>query len=348
MRKRGYSWIIIATVAFVSALEPKAAEPGRRESFLCVIEENDTFGNIFGVENQDRHYTQGLKIMWIGGDGAFPKFTASLDRLVPPCGMIPQASNVGFILLAQNMYTPEDLKNPGPIYTDRPYAGWLYTGLIYQREGITPNRQIPVLDSFEVDLGVTGSASLAREAQRTFHDWIHDDPPRGWDHQIKTEPGLELKYARYWRLTPNEKVAPFFDFIPHVGCSLGNIRTYGALGGIVRFGYNLPQDFGPVLADGAAPTIGRRKPSGWFSIYGYGGAEGRLVAHNIFLDGNTYLHSLSVEKNNAVGDLIWGLAIQIGQCVELSFTGVLRSKEFQGQRNTDAFGSILFKAVIPI
>jgi len=337
----------LAIIAIV-AITAEAADDGVRPSFLSVIEENDTFGNIFGVKNQDRHYSQGLKIMLIGGDNTLPKLTSALDRFLPQMGMRPEASDIGLILLAQNMYTPADITNPAPIYTDQPYGGWLYTGLIYQRRGVTPDRRIPVLDSFELDLGVTGSASLAREAQRTFHNWIHDDRPMGWDHQLKTEPGLELKYARYWRLTINENTAPFFDLIPHVGCSLGNIRTYGALGGILRFGYNLPQDFGPVLGDSTAPTIAPMKKSPPFSFYGYGGAEGRVVAHNIFLDGNTYLNSMSVDKNNLVGDLIWGLAMRFGPYVEVNFTGILRSKQFKGQDGVDGFGSILFKAVIPI
>lgn len=347
---RLYRLIPFCTLAALaaSAIVTDAADTDRRASFLSVIEENDTFGNIFGVKNQDRHYTQGLKLMLIGGDDTFPKLTSALDRFVPQLGMRSEASDIGLIVIAQHMYTPADITNTAPIYTDHPYGGWLYTGLIYQRRGVTPDRHIPVLDSFELDLGVTGSASLAREAQRNYHRLIHGDMPQGWDHQIKTEPGLELKYARYWRLSPNENTARYFDFIPHVGCSLGNIRTLANIGGIVRFGYNLPQDFGPVIIDSTAPTVAPMKKSSPFSLYGFGGAEGRVVAHNIFLDGNTYLDSMSVDKKNVVGDLVWGFAIQFWQHIEFNFTGVLRSREFSGQKGVDGFGSIGLKAVFPI
>ncbi|MCX7886243.1 MAG: lipid A deacylase LpxR family protein [Verrucomicrobiae bacterium] len=347
MRKREFGWIT-KLIAVAVAVAATAGEPDRRESFLCIIEENDTFGDVLGGTTRDRHYTQGLKVMWIGGDGSFSKCTAALDRLVPVCGMLPKASNLGFVILGQNIYTPSDLNATAPIHNDRPYAGWLYAGLVFQREGVTPARRIPVLDSFELDLGVTGSASLAREAQRTWHDWTHGTIPRGWHNQIKTEPGLELKYARYWRLTLNEKTADFFDFIPHIGGSLGNIRTHAAAGGTLRLGWNLPRDFGPVIGDAAAPTIGRRKEAGWFSFYGFGGAEGRIVARNIFLDGNTYLSSMSVDKKNAVADLYWGAAILLWQRVELSIMGVYRTEEFRGQQNPDTFGSIMLKAAFPI
>ena len=43
-----------------------------------------------------------------------------------------------------------------------------------------------------------------------------------------------------------------------------------------------------------------------FGWYLFGGVEGRAVAHNLFLDGNTFAKSLSVQKKTFVADFQGG------------------------------------------
>ena len=62
------------------------------------------------------------------------------------------------------------------------------------------------------------------------------------------------------------------------------------------------------------------------------------MLHNIFLDGNTFFDSHSVEKNYLVGDLVAGAAVS-GLGMRLGFSFVVRSPEFEGQDGPDRFGS---------
>ena len=69
--------------------------------------------------------------------------------------------------------------------------------------------------------------------------------------------------------------------------------------------------------------------------------ESRAVAHNIFLDGNTWEPSHRVAKRPVVGEAQVGLSYRVGK-FELRLAQTLRSREFYGQREADRFGSLTF------
>jgi hypothetical protein len=69
------------------------------------------------------------------------------------------------------------------------------------------------------------------------------------------------------------------------------------------------------------------------------GAQGRAVAHNIFLDGNTFRQSPSVRKRVFVGDLETGFSVFWSSAVRLDFAAVRRTKEFFGQQADDLIGA---------
>lgn len=71
----------------------------------------------------------------------------------------------------------------------------------------------------------------------------------------------------------------------------------------------------------------------------FAGLEGRAVARNIFLDGNTFTDSHSVDKRVFVGGLQTGIAFTI-KAVRLAYTHNFLSKEFKGQEGGDDFESI--------
>ena len=95
------------------------------------------------------------------------------------------------------------------------------------------------------------------------------------------------------------------------GASLGNIWTGANVGLTVRLGQDLSVDFGPphIRPNLSGPgSFDSARPFAW---YLFAGAEGRLVARNIFLDGNTVADSHSVTKERLVGDFPVGLAVVI-------------------------------------
>jgi hypothetical protein len=71
----------------------------------------------------------------------------------------------------------------------------------------------------------------------------------------------------------------------------------------------------------------------------FAGAEGRAVARNIFLDGNTFADSHSVDKKPFVADLNAGFAFTLGRA-RISYTAVYRTREFDGQQDASVFGGI--------
>jgi hypothetical protein len=129
------------------------------------------------------------------------------------------------------------------------------------------------------------------------------------------------------------------DVTPHVGGALGNVFTHLATGFTIRIGDDLPNDYGPPRIRPSLPGSDffvTDDPFGWYLFVG---VEGRLVGRNIFLDGNTFTDSHSVDKKRIVGDLQAGLAMTAGDA-RISYTYVLRAREFEGQNNKDGFGSI--------
>ncbi len=81
------------------------------------------------------------------------------------------------------------------------------------------------------------------------------------------------------------------DAIPEAGASGGNVLTYGAIGGVVRFGQNLAAYY---RSDRICPSLSGtswfdfKQLDGNFGWYGFLGTQGRAFVHNIFLDGNTF------------------------------------------------------------
>jgi lipid A 3-O-deacylase len=345
------NWRIIFITIFgvvVSAmplLEVRAVDESQGPIF-AITEENDLFSNPLTADHTDRHYTQGLKMTYRDGDNELPQWVVKASGALPPLWMNTRAQNVGYVF-GQNIYTPQDIQTNVQINTDRPYGGWLYGGMFLQRRGDMGDARIPALESFEVDLGVTGPASLAGTTQVNFHHWfLASDVPRGWHNQLDNEPGLLLKYERLWRLSPNEQTARYVDLIPHIGAEVGNIMVSGDLGATLRVGVNLPDDFGVQIIDAPASLIGGATlHSSPFSCYAFGGVDGRAVGQNLFLDGNTLRDGPNVERIPWVADFSCGVALSLFRHLELSYTRVVRTHEFVGQKNADVFGSLTAKAM---
>ena len=158
---------------------------------------------------------------------------------------------------------------------------------------------------------------------------------------------MNLIFERKWRLYALSLGDTLgIDFIPHVGASLGNVQTYANAGGMVRAGFNLPSDFGVDLIRGGGatstpvddndPRVSTRR--NW-SFFVFGGVDGRAVGRDIFLDGNTFRDSASVDKKNFVGDAYYGFGVILGTW-QLTYTEAVRTIEFRGQDDQSYFGSV--------
>jgi hypothetical protein len=312
---------------------------------FTIIEENDLFFD------SDRHYTQGVRMSYLTGDKRIVKDGESEDDFLERSGRgtlawgyDPKSYRIGYEI-GQSMFTPRDTSIPTAQPDDRPYAGWLYFGLNLQRRGETRVGETPTMENVSLLMGVIGPASLAKEAQIWVHGMRGFDDPQGWHHQLKNEPAIALRYQRFWLYRFGPRYRFNADFIPDVGFSVGNPLTAAQFGGTVRLGWNLPDDFGIQQVDSLSIVAGGPSPSrrSHWGFYVYGGAAGRAIAHNTFIDGNMFRSTPGgVEREPFVADLRLGAVIS-SKYLELGASGVWRSKEYRLQTEEDIFGSVYLR-----
>jgi len=334
---RGTSCLLIVFVLSIAAASPSSAQWKDQGPVFTVIEENDLF------LDTDRHYTQGFKQSFLHTDGYLPGWAQWISEHIPVRGFDLDTHKFGY-QMGQSIFTPTDLRATQLLKDDRPYAGWLYTGVILQRRGMLHDRW-PVLENFQIDAGIIGRHSMAEEAQIGIHEWRGFDSPKGWRNQIHDEPGIALKYERSWIFSPTRDGARWIDLIPRAGLSLGNVDTSFRIGAMLRLGVNLPNDFGVETISSLTTPAGGRAPNHagreW-GFYVFGGGEASTVLYTAFLDGNLFRHSHHVEKEPFVGEWKAG-AVAVLNLFELGVTYAIRSPQFVGQRKVDGYGSISAK-----
>lgn len=321
--RHGSVALVLAVLLGVPGM-PAAAAAADSGTFSLVLE-NDLFAET------DRHYTNGIRISWLSGSEHTFEGAVRAARWLP---FFPQDGEVRTsFALGQGMYTPRDIDVEDPPRDDRPYAGWLYGSVGLAAE--TGRR----LDLLELTLGVVGPASLADDTQKFVHSITGSQEPMGWNSQLGNEPGLVLSYQRSWRGFASGSFSGFtLDVTPHAGGALGNVFTYANAGATLRLGQDLPLDYGVPRIQPSLPGSGFFAAPGGFGWYLFAGIDGRLVGRNIFLDGNTFRSSRSVEKERFVGDLQFGVAAT-WRDLRLSYTHVLRTQEFEGG-GASSFGAV--------
>jgi lipid A 3-O-deacylase len=311
--------------ALMTVFAAQSAEPPASGT-LSVIAENDAFYDL------DRHYTSGLQAVWVPEpEVPPPEWVTKLSGRMRSFsdGEIRHGYAVG-----QSMFTSSDIELRNPPRAERPYAGWLYGSIGL---GAVQGRRY---DEFGLNIGIIGRASLAEQVQQVIHEVTGARIPRGWGTQLEDEIGFVVTRQRTWRGTD---VAPHarrqLDFSPHVGMAVGTVLTYGNAGVTMRYGTDLPNDYGPSRIQPGLPASGYFSQPTQFGWYLFAGIEARAVARNLFLDGNTFHDSRSVEKERLIGDLQFGVVFDWPE-VRLSYTHVLRTREFANQDTDDQFGAL--------
>lgn len=311
----------------VIAAAPKQTDP----HFLTLAMENDLFAS-----GEDQYYTNGVRLSWFEAGIDIPPWAEKIGELYP--GFRLNESTSLTFSIGQNLYTPSDITIADPQPDDRPWAAWLYgsAGMV----SVTDNN----IDEIEISLGVVGPAAMGKQVQHFVHEHISDSPnPEGWTHQLKNEIGLILSWERRWPEYYGQQIGErlWFSAAPQIGVSLGNIYTHGEAGMNFRISpvderlSDLPLRVRPSMpGTGFFP-----KPKNGWSWSLFGGVNGRLVGRNIFLDGNTFRDSPSVDKKRIVYDVNAGVDFTYGQ-TRLSYTLVRRSREFDGQDEASVFGAV--------
>ena len=291
------------------------------------------------VFNSDSEYTSGIKL-----ENIYSIKNVTSSWLKMPFFYDENNHHFTSIRVSQQIFTPEDVTSREVVVDERPYAGWLYMdfGLYESTED--------ELYSLNLQVGIVGPGSLAEESQKEVHRFRNDAIPQGWDNQLKNELGINLILQHKWRLVPEPLYGVQSNFMPFVEASLGNVKTYARVGALMRLGVNPGDDFGSSSIDvggesgiPTAPGSLLTKGKDWSFSVNLGLAL-TAVAHDIFLDGNTFESSHSVEKEPFVVYASYGLSARYKH-IAIDYILTDTTKEFKLQPKSHEYGSILISYI---
>lgn len=327
----------ITSAALVAAALPGVAHAERADEdkgVFSIVVENDSLSS-----GADRNYTSGIKLSYVG-----PDTPAWLEHMTSPLTRYVSNSEPDYwgVSIGQSIFTPEHIDVVPAPPDEHPYAGWLYLDFTVAAEEDAPAGRSPrYIDIYELELGIVGPSALGEEAQSGIHQILGAPHPLGWDSQLHDEVAFAFSYDRRWR-----SLRVFGDFlggieadlVPSAGFTVGTLYDEARLGLTARIGQRIDRDYGagPARVRPALASIDYFKggPLSWAI---FAGVQGRGVAHNLFLDGNTFEDSASVERNPFVADFQTGFSISAGDW-RLSYSYVWRTEEFETQPTRQDFG----------
>jgi hypothetical protein len=324
-----FSALILPVIAFSHAAAAASPAPDP-DGILSLTIENDAFS----IPGTDRYYTAGESLGYVLPTGVLPDFVANAGHTLFGEG----SQRIAFDLQS-TIYTPVNTQAYDPDPRDRPYAGQLalHTTLIQDTDTTRTLAQISI--------GVIGPASLGQSIQNGFHQIIGDTKSNGWHYQLKNEPTLDFFGGRIWR----DDIASFdgdaigVQILPQLTEQIGNTEIYAQGGGILRFGSGLDSDFGPAVIQPAMTGADAYTPTQPFVWYIFGGAMGRLVAHDTLVQGNNFQESRAVGLNPLQGNLEVGAAI-MAFGMRVAATEVFTTPEFHGAAPAFQYGSVTISA----
>jgi len=309
--------LLFATTVVGHGLELQSPFPsGGQAGVLTFLEENDKFS----LDNKDRYYTQGLRLV-VNHENGF------------------------YAALTQEINTPADTMNADPAADDLPYSAALYfsygQGRVLDRGG-----RRDCLFVWELQLGVVGPAAGGPTIQNSIHRLIGVPSTSGWQTQLPNEPVINLNLDFRKRFALDDSRRGLRDLLMRAGAELGTIRTEFILGAELRWGVGLERSWGnttirqspafdPVArlrTDWANPAL-----AAWFFL----DAQVEVVIRNYSTDGSNFRASRGVLRDPIVGQFALGYSFQFHHFATTLYTSV-RTHEFAEQQSLHGVGGIKF------
>ncbi len=284
-------------------------------------------------QDTDRFYTNGVGVEI----SMTPSFSDELaSRLAPPDQWTAPRFGLG-LAVKQLIFTSSDITDPNPPMDDHPYSGYLYFAFSFQRADAEKR------DHFELDLGVVGERSQAEMIQKFIHNaFPNQDDPQGWATQTANELAINFTYERTWKTRRAQASGVEFEMLPALGFDLGNISTRAKGRITLRLGHHLPDDFGPASLLGIKDhTVSANDwGEGDFSFYIYTTLGMDVVARDLFLDGNTFATSRSVDSEPFVAQATVGIITRY-KSLYFGWSQTYQTENFESQPSGQAWGSIV-------
>lgn len=334
MKIRILCFYILFSSSLAIALDPVKSTGNSANLYI----ENDS--RSLGGPGSDQAYSNGFRISYVMSEeiqpALFKLLTNWSDYLKKE--LTKSKTNYG-VSLAHQIFSPNNIIEENLNVNDRPYAGWLNLGFSVHFKNKNHDHLL------SLNLGMIGSNAMGEEVQNNFHRLIDTPEGKGWKNQLHSELTLQLYYQqrlRFFELF--SKSNKFFEIIPYYGAGFGNVAIESHVGGIIRYGINLPDDFGPTrdsANEGDTMVTANQRIDNKTSLYVFSGVRGIASLRNIFLDGNTFEESHRVHKYPFLFETDFGFGTKI-QRIDFIWRFVTRSPEFKEQSHFNSFASISF------
>jgi hypothetical protein len=241
-------------------------------------------------------------------------------------------------VFGQNLFTPRVITTFEPDPRDRPFAGYLYGGTRIDMVRTDGN----VRHSLEANAGFLGPPSLAGPAQSGLHALLEHRIPKGWDHQIGTDVGLNLRYAHHRRYGTH-----YLDLTQGLGFTLGTVQVAPVADATVRVGWRMtgmPMGAAPFTAYEAEDSNRQR---GNFEIGLLAGVDGRYFLRNEYIEGRFFGNDPSVGLQRGVYDLRYGASARFKDW-RVTYSVIRRSREIAGEKDgRHHYGSLAVSRELP-
>ena len=144
---------------------------------------------------------------------------------------------------ASNLYTASDIDLSIEEFDpdERPYAGWLYTGIFSEK-----TNSKDATDRIELNLGCIGPCAEGERIQKDWHKLIGASEPQGWDSEIDSQAAVHLMLRAQRPLfrsdiggSPEGTIPRNWDLAAIYETELGNVFTNASIGFQFRQGIPL-------------------------------------------------------------------------------------------------------------
>ena len=318
---------------FVFLALPSVARQHRKtkSSFASFIFENDVFFK------EDDGYSNGVFLSWGYTDrGRLPRRSPAWIKHLIDASYLDAYNrsrrynvtyNVGNLFQNSN-----DVSVPELIEADAPYVGmtgWSVKVASYDEQTI---------DRLSLLLGVVGPISTAKYVQTVVHKFTDARQPEGWDHQIKNEPVFRVQMEKTWRLYDATLLNTELDLLSGVTAGVGNYESKIGVGLGVRWGQSLSESFSSstVFPIEKFSTLVPNR-NGWFL---FANASLNYVANDIFIDGNSFEDSHSVELVHLQRGIAAGVMVNIYHW-NLTYNVLYYSDQYETETGVSRYGSIV-------
>ncbi|GLS89218.1 membrane protein [Psychromonas marina] len=308
----------------------QASQQAEKRAFASLIFENDTFFRDDGL------YSNGLFLNWgynhvaALDDQNLPAWIAYLANKTHLTGNTNNNYSISYGF-GQQLQTATDISLEELVEEDAPYVGllaWEVSLLAYDEQ---------MSDEVGLILGAVGPIAGGEFVQSMVHSVLAGREPQGWDNQISNELVFRLQTRRIWRAYQSDFAGAEFDLLTGLDGGVGNLRSDLSTGIGVRFGQRLTESFSSATVFPVQKFNGlNNTPYGWYLFLN---ASASYVANDIFINGNTFQDSHSVDLIHPQATVSVGFMANIYN-FSILYTLLYATDEYQGQAEDSRFGSI--------